>query len=495
MVSWVRRSTPVVRFRWSRWAWRRAIGWQLVASVSMAAGCSKPPRPGPLPPELENRAPTAPVLVVNREGVVVSGSESDVEDRLGTIQVRLDTLAANLMHFWKTHAVDEKHGGVHGRHGREGRGLAGARKALGQQSRHLWAFATWYERRDKDPRVKAAAQSAYAFVSDHFADAEGQFFGVVSADGRTVVEREATLHAKGCLLGALAARARVFGRAEAAEEARNLLDSIDARAHDERHLGYREPAPAGDAAGGEIKSTDTHLVLLAALTELYRASPDDTVRARLEELVKLVSSTIVQPAGYLHAAFDADWRPRGEPTARYGRDLEAAWLLMDARDALGGQSDAAVEQVVLRLGKHSAELGFDAQAGGYHEAGAPGAEAAELQKLGWVQAEALAGLWWLYRLTGEDAYLDRLEKTLSWIETHQVDEEHGGWYWGVLPDGSLSPRGAIKGDERKTPDRAMRATLFVADWVAQALAESPGARLHAVGGVNPGEGSASMARR
>ena len=51
-------------------------------------------------------------------------------------------------------------------------------------------------------------------------------------------------------------------------------------------------------------------------------------------------------------------------------------------------------------------------------------------------SEALPSLWWLYQLSQDATYLDRLESTLGWIEAHQVDAEYGEWYWGIGENGS-----------------------------------------------------------
>jgi mannobiose 2-epimerase len=147
---------------------------------------------------------------------------------------------------------------------------------------------------------------------------------------------------------------------------------------------------------------------------------------------------------------------------------------MDALDALGTPLEPQISQVALALGKNSAEFGFDREKGGYFEEGIPGGAPVKLEKIWWIQAEALPGLWWLYRLTNDASYLDRLESTLAWIETSQVDREYGEWYWGINPDGSIGPRGDHKGEEWKAEYHALRATLFTSDWIGEALSKSSG---------------------
>jgi mannobiose 2-epimerase len=447
-----------------------ALGLLALAHV---AGCQPPPPRGPAPTRLTARAPTAPVHFVSRTGSGTSSSESALDDRLGSIEARLEALSANLMVFWKSHGPDTQHGGIHGRHDRRGEPKLDADKGLIQQARHLWSYSTWYSRREQTPEIKATADSIYAFIEGHFLDPkDGEFFYTVSRDGSRVVEPKKQLYAESFAIFALATYAEVFGVARAGEQALACFKSIDRRAHDTQNLGYDQSNDPGWLQPGAQKDTNTHIHLLEAFTALYRQGKDSAVRARLEELVKVVATRIVQPSNYAHKEFYADWRPHDKAVVSYGHDLETSWLLVDALEALGTPLEPQISQVALSLGKHSADLGFDAEKGGYFEEGVPGGDPMKLEKIWWVQAEALPGLWWLYRMSNDPMYLDRLERTLAWIELEQVDAEYGEWYWGVMSDGSMGPRGDHKGEEWKAQYHALRATLFTADWIDQNLGKT-----------------------
>lgn len=427
------------------------------------------------PPSVE-RAPTAPVQFVSRSGSGVSDSESALEDRLGTLRVRLEALGAGVMQFWKAHGPDTKFGGFHGHHDRRGTPREDADKGLIQQARHLWSFSTWYARREKSAEIKAIADNTYRFLIEHFLDdKDGEFFHTVSRDGKRVVDPKKQLYAQSFAIFALATYGEVFDVPQAKQQALACFQSIDRRAHDAEHLGYDQTRDSGWLAPGAQKDTNTHIHLLEAFTALYRASQDESVRARLEELVKVVATRIVQPGNYAHKEFFRDWRAHAEPVVSYGHDLETAWLLIDALDALGAPADDPIRQVALGLGKHAAERGHDSSKGGYFEEGIPGGKPTKLEKVWWVQAEALPGLWWLYRLTNDPSYLDRLEGTLAWIETKQLDSAHGEWFWGINPDGSIGPRGDHKGEEWKAEYHALRGVLFTSDWIDEILSGVPGA--------------------
>ncbi len=452
-----------------------ALGLAMFAAASALScfGCTSPLAPLAAP-ERDLRAPTAPIHFVSRAGSGVSKSESAIEDRLGDVKVRLEALAGGVMDFWKAHGLDTQHGGVHGFHDRKGVPKADAEKGLVQQTRHLWSFSTWYARREKTPEIKAAADSVYKFLIEHFKDKDGEFFYRVSRDGKKAVDPKKQLYAESFAIFALATYSQVFDVPEAGQFAMACFKSIDARTHDAEHLGYDQTNDPGWLAVGAQKDTNTHIHLLEAFTALYRLSKDELVKARLEELVRVIATRVVQPGNYAHKEFFKDWRVHEKAVVSYGHDLETAWLLIDALDALGKPNEPSVQKVALALGKHSADLGYDAAKGGYYEEGVPGGQPTKLEKIWWIQAEALPGLWWLYRLSGEATFLDRLEGTLGWIETSQRDVEFGEWYWGINPDGTMGSRGDHKGEEWKAQYHGLRALIFTSDWIDGALSRAPG---------------------
>jgi len=59
-----------------------------------------------------------------------------------------------------------------------------------------------------------------------------------------------------------------------------------------------------------------------------------------------------------------------------------------------------------------------------------------LNKVWWIQAEALVSGIYMYHLTRDPVYLRYFEKTLDWIENHQVDWRNGDWFNNIRPDGN-----------------------------------------------------------
>jgi cellobiose epimerase len=395
-------------------------------------------------------------------------------ERLSALSARLAPLAERTVNFWLTHGPDATAGGFYGTLDRQGNPIAPEDKGLIQEARHLWMLSTWYERRLATPALRDLAEQQYTFLRQSFVDAaDGAFVYKVSRDGRRVVDGKKQLFAESYAIYALATYGRVFRDPDATALALARFESIDAACHDGVSGGYDQRSDPGTLTAGAAKDTNTHLHLLEAFTPLYEATFDVRVAARLNELIDLFVTRLLQPSGYVHAEFALDWTPVGSPRVSYGHDLETSWLLLEAARVVGRSGDATVIAAALAIAAHSAEGGFDAQRGGYFEAGVPGGAATALDKIWWVQFEALEGLWWAHMLSGDALQLDRLERTLDWVEFTE-DKPIGEWFATTSPDGSAA--GAdYKGDEWKASYHSVRALVYLQDWIDAERAARRGA--------------------
>lgn len=389
----------------------------------------------------------------------------DSDARRDQIRNRLDELASDDWAFWKKYGADREHGGFHGALDRQGNPIAPTDKGLIQQARHLWTTSLWYEKKERTPEVKALSDDLFRFLMSHFYDEKAREFRFkVSRQGESVDDKK-VLYANAFAIYALTQYARAYGVKEAGDTALACFRAIDASAHDAKFGGYFREADPPWLTPGAAKETNTHLHLMEAFSSLYAYGKDPVVKERLEELVNLFVTKIIQKEGYARKDFLLDWTPFGEPAVSYGHDLETSWLLVEAAESLGRPTDPAITRVALALGNTSAEWGRDAAKGGYFEEGPPSGAPVKREKIWWIQAEALPALYQLFLLSKQSKYLDYLEGTLAFIETHQADRKFGGWYWGIAEDGTIGPRGSGKGEEWKAAYHDLRATVFTAEWI------------------------------
>ena len=103
--------------------------------------------------------------------------------------------------------------------------------------------------------------------------------------------------------------------------------------------------------------------------------PDPLVRERLQEMLLLIRDKIVTPKGYLQLYFTPEWkaisyRDSSEAVIKknhyidhvsFGHDVETAYLMLEASEALGNKNDAVTMAVGKRMVDHALKNGWDAR--------------------------------------------------------------------------------------------------------------------------------------
>jgi|GEM_PF-1130663 len=412
---------------------------------------------------------------------------------------KMDRLATDCLEPWLLSAKDPM-GGAFGFLDREFRPVVDAEgtkagpsneargdKSLIQQSRHLYSYSLMVARRPGDERAEALAHHLFDFIESKMTkEGSGALVHQLDANAR-VREDQLQAYAQsfatyGLATYALCFREREPARARRAEDmAREAFLAWDSLRHDEEFGGYDQKEDGGWleyvlAPSGARKCTNTHIHLLEALTPLYELNPSDKqVEARLREMIDVICDRLLQNSGYVHKHFDRAWAPVGEPECSYGHDLETSWLVRDAARFFEESVREKADHAARAMAEHALRNGWD-EVGGVYDYGIPERDSGPeprvtgLEKVWWAQAESLPGIYRLYRQTRDLSLLSRLAKTLEFIRKESWDSDFGEFYWGVMSDGSLGPRGDHKGEIWKTPYHALRAFVLTSDWIREDLA-------------------------
>jgi mannobiose 2-epimerase len=230
---------------------------------------------------------------------------------------------------------------------------------------------------------------------------------------------------------------------------------MDAHAHDARHGGYFEwltrdgRVVKGAEGKGRVqaipvsgfplgyKSMNTHIHLLESFTELYDVWKDETLRRRLAELLFIVRDKISVEPGAMGLYFKNDWRALPGHDS-YGHDVEAAYLMLEAAEALGRADDAATARMARMLVDHALAYGWDESFGGFFREGTAAGEVEDMRKEWWVQFEGLNTLLLMHERYGRetDAYFKAFQQQWEFIRERQVDKEFRGVYDTVERDGT-----------------------------------------------------------
>jgi mannobiose 2-epimerase len=411
-----------------------------------------------------------------------SGAVADVEPTsAGYLQLAGEVdevLRRDVLDVWFPRSVDRVNGGFRSDFTRDWQPARPGGKFSVFQGRMTWIAAQVAMRR---PELKdqflPLVRHGLAFLNGAMWDNDhGGFFwglddtGAVSpafGDGKQLYGMSF------CLYGAAAAY-QATRDPVALALAQKAFRWIDGHAHDATSGGYFEQltrdgrvieASAGKASGvGFIgfKSMNTHIHLLESFAQLYEVWKDETLRARLKELLTITRDRISVSPGVMNQFFTADWRPIPDHDS-YGHDVETAYLMLEAEDVLGGGHDPKTERMARMLIDHALAFGWDSAAGGLYRHGTTFGRSEDRQKEWWAQFESLNGLLLMHEKYGResDAYFKAFQQQWRFITRVQIDAEYHGVYEMVGPDGA--PTVAGKGRIWKAAYHDGRALLNVGE--------------------------------
>jgi cellobiose epimerase len=382
-------------------------------------------------------------------------------------------LLRNLLPFWEPRAIDVRDGGYCLNHDARGRYCGPAQKSLVAQARTLWFFSRIARSAyGREVHLRAARHGFDFLVRHMWDDAYGGFYWRTNSSGQVAVASGKHLYGQAFALFSLSEYAVASGRSEPGDLAEQLFLILDDHAWDHAYGGYREflardwsvPTDRCGYLGHSpaVKSMNTHLHMLEALTRYASISSNTVARKRLGELCAIISAKVVHNDAVLGAfgveRHARDWTPLREPQDRrasYGHDVETAWMLLDAYTSLGKSETVALE-LAKALFEHALRFGFDPVGGGFFESGYFGVPADRRAKLWWVQAEGMIGALRMYLATSDAKYARCFLHTLSWIATHQTDWEHGEWHAVIDVHAESSGN---KAGPWKAPYHGLRAVL------------------------------------
>ena len=356
-------------------------------------------------------------------------------------------LKSSIVDFYLSGCIDRDNGGYL-ENLRDNRFVPTGEKFLTMQGRQLWFFSTLVREGIETDAALAAARAGIDFLQDKMLDRRhGGYFAKVSDAGRPT-DRRKHVYLNAFALFGLVAFYRATADEHALTAAKHLFHVLEEKAHDRQHGGYLEcfaedwspPADRSEhvyVGPAGMKTYNTHLHALEALTALYQAWPDPVVRERLTELVVINAMTVRHPQHACNlAVWHPDWRVDQSQhlLASYGHDVECVWMVLDAVRFLGF-SPWLLQGWAEAMCGYGLRFGYDTTHGGFFYAGPPGQRAADTNKEWWVQAEALIAMLEMYRLTKEPRYYSTFRRTLDFIESHQVASE-GSWWATCAADGT-----------------------------------------------------------
>ncbi|HWL16681.1 MAG TPA: AGE family epimerase/isomerase [Opitutus sp.] len=354
-------------------------------------------------------------------------------------------LRGNILPFWIRHGVDPATGAFVGSLTNDLQVDPAAERGALLACRILWTFSAAHRRYGQADYL-AMADRAYADLLAHFHDLQyGGLYWSIAADGRVLRDRK-QVYGQAFAIYALSEYHRASGRREPLDLAIAVYRLLEDHAREPEFGGYVEAfsrtwQPIADQRLSPVdlnepKSQNTHLHVMEAYANLLRVWPDAELRCALGELVQVMLDRIVDPrTAHLGLFFANDWSQRHDRVS-YGHDIEAAWLLTDAAEAIGDPSLLArVQALAVRIADVTLAEGVDVDGAIFNEGGPRGLT--NTNKEWWPQAEAVVGFLNAYQLRGDERHLRAALRTWEFIESRLIDRTHGEWLRGVTRDGQV----------------------------------------------------------
>jgi mannobiose 2-epimerase len=332
-------------------------------------------------------------------------------------------------------------------------------KMIVTQSRNVWSTAKaamFYH----DTSYFSMSRHGFYFLRDKMWDKEyGGFYSLVARDGtpKSIIKEA---YGNAFAIYGLSAYYECSHDTAALNLAKTAFMWMEKNSHDSIYNGYyqhlnrdgshviRKPDEKSTSDVG-YKDQNSSIHILEALTELYKVWKDELVKQRLEEMLLLIRDTIVTQKGYLQLYFTYDWEPVSYRDSSdsiiklnhyidhvsFGHDVETAYLMQEADEALNGKASAKTLAVGKKMVDHALHNGWDNSVGGFYDEGyyfknKPGLTITNTGKNWWAQAEALNTLLMFSEMYPNDSmqYLQKFFKEWQYVQTYLIDHEHGDWY-------------------------------------------------------------------
>jgi len=408
-------------------------------------------------------------------------------------------LRKDVLGVWFPRTIDKENGGFRSNFARDWKPVASSDGKFSVfQGRMTWISSQVVMRRPElKQQFEPVAKHGVDYLKNVLWDKQhGGFYWGLTDKGEISPFYTDGKHLYGmsfCVYG-LAAAYQATKDPSALELAQRAFRWIDEHAHDAQNGGYfewltREGKPVAahpdtgkveflPVAGFPIgyKSMNTHIHLLEAFSQLYEVWKDDLLRKRLEELLAIIRDRICVETGAMNLYFTNRWEAIPGHDS-YGHDVETAYLMLEAEDALtlGSGSahdpnihsnhahDLRTERMARMLVDHAFAYGWDENLGGFFQEGGAFGKPGSLLKEWWVQVEGLNALLLMHEKYGaqNDAYFKAYQRQWQFIKDYQIDPEYGGLYPLVGEDGK--PTVSAKGSIWKAAYHDGRALLNVTD--------------------------------
>ena len=388
-----------------------------------------------------------------------------------------DELFNNILPYWEKHSRDTRPGfeGFFGEIDNSNKPDPDCSRSIVMTSRFLWTYSA-VARYTKDPGYLEMSDFAYKAITTHFWDKKnGGVYWSVTPDGTPDVSKKQIYGEAFCIYGLSEYAAALKELRNDDDEAPmklaiNLYSRLELYAKDSACGGYIEACAEDWSPTNDMilspkdmncpKSMNTNLHVMEAYTNLYRTIlivfPEQKdlqiqIGRSLKELVLATTKNILQPNNHLGMFFDMKWKLLSDEVS-YGHDIEASWLLWEAANELNDKAlldELRTTVIAMAETAYNEGIDFEAFCMEDFQRTEDGKVVRNRNRVWWVQAEAVNGFYYAWKITAQEKYAKACIAHWNWILNHQKDKEGGDW-WNELDVNGAPILSEAKGGNWKT---------------------------------------------
>ncbi len=385
------------------------------------------------------------------------------ERLLETYREISEHLNGELIPFWEKNGVDPVFGGYLTTFDEKGRVKEEEDKYIVTQTRMIWGYSAFARKLGRKEFLPKAKQGVEFFIRHFWDQKYGGWYWKTARDG-SLLDNGKVVYGQTFAIYALAEYTLASGDQIGKEYACKTFDLLQKYCADTRYGGYMEnmepdwsPSEAGFAAG-DLKSLDIHMHTLEAFTTLYECTGEEIHRRKLQEVIDLVLTHMVdleagcgcnqfsldferKPAINIRRTWNAE-RETGEvieqpaDTTSYGHNVELVWLLNRAVKIMGLPQDA-YHQVTRKLADHALKYGFDYERGGVYRDGPHIGAPLVRDKEWWQNCESLVGFLDAYEQLKDQKYAEAFIQNWKFDTVYMINHEVGEWRQLLKEDGTV----------------------------------------------------------
>ncbi len=401
-----------------------------------------------------------PLFVYHVATAQNTSTASQKEDRLRIAAEMANSATTELLDKYYPQNMDTLYGGFISTYTYDFKPTGTQDKMIVTQARHVWTTSKAALAYPTKKYYIQCAVHGFRFLRDVMWDKKnGGFYNLVDRQGAEKVNPRSPKEAYGNAFAiyGLSAYYKASKDTGALSLAKKAFAWLEKHSHDPVRKGYfqhlqEDGTPMTSTASnpqGSYKDQNSSIHLLEALTELYSVWPDPLVRTRLEEMLYLIRGKMVTKKGYLTLFFTSDLKPisnrdsseafirqhKNDDHVSFGHDVETAYLMLEASNALGIKNDETTITVGKRMVDHALRNGWDSTIGGFYDEGyyfknKPGITILLDSKNWWAQAEGLNTLLLMADRYPRDKmqYFEKFKTLWAYTQTYLIDHVNGDWY-------------------------------------------------------------------